>query len=104
MTTKKLCSLGRLNININLVLRKTEAQKLNFDINHYNKIEDLKDIFSFNYMDFITLTSDNYLINTLLYINRASKNKSFIEFIMPNQLEYDYSKKFIKKLIIAKNL
>ena len=106
MTTKKLCSLGRLNININLVLRKTEAQKLNFDINHYNKIEDLKDIFSFNYMDFITLTSDNYLINTLLYINRASKNKSFIEFIMPNQLEYDYSKKFIKKLIenvLAKN-
>ena len=106
MTTKKLCSLGRLNININLVLHKTEAQKLNFDINSYNKIEDLKDILSFNYMDFITLTSDNYLINTLLYINRASKNKSFIEFIMPNQLEYDYSKKFIKKLIedvLAKN-
>ena len=106
MTTKKLCSLGRLNININLVLRKTEAQKLNFDINSYNGIEDLKDIFCFNYMDFITLTSDNYLINTLLYINRASKNKSFIEFIMPNQLEYDYSKKFIKKLIenvLAKN-
>ena len=106
MTTKKLCSLGRLNININLVLRKTEAQKLNFDINSYNKIEDLKNIFSFNYMDFITLTSDNYLINTLLYINRASKNKSFIEFIMPNQLEYDYSKKFIKNLIedvLAKN-
>ena len=51
MTTKKLCSLGRLNININLVLRKTEAQKLNFDINSYNKIEDLKNIFSFNYMD-----------------------------------------------------
>ena len=106
MTTKKLCSLGRLNININLVLRKTETQKLNFDINSYNKIEDLKNIFSFNYMDFITLTSDNYLINTLLYINRASKNKSFIEFIMPNQLEYDYSKKFIKNLIedvLAKN-
>jgi len=106
MTTKKLCSLGRLNININLVFRKTEAQKLKFDINSYNKIEDLKGIFSFNYMDYITLTSDNYLINTLLYINRASKNKSFIEFIMPNQLEYDYSKKFIKTLIediLAKN-
>lgn len=106
MTTKKLCSLGRLNININLVLRKTEAQKLNFNINSFNKIEDLIDIFNFNYMDFITLTSDNYLINTLLYINRASKNKSFIEFIMPNQLEYDYNKKFIKKLIedvLAKN-
>lgn len=106
MTTKKLCSLGRLNININLVFRQTEAQKLKFDINSYNKIEDLKGIFSFNYMDYITLTSDNYLINTLLYINRASKNKSFIEFIMPNQLEYDYSKKFIKTLIediLAKN-
>ena len=128
MTTKKLCSIGILDININLVLRYNEAKNLKFNLESYNNLEDLKVLFQmktlrngttnknklnnndnkknpidnsldFNYMDFITLTSDNYLINTLLYINRASKIKTFIEFIMPNQLEYDDNKKFIKNFI-----
>ena len=128
MTTKKLCSIGILDININLVLRYNEAKNLKFNLESYNNIEDLKVLFQmktlrngttnknklnnndnkqnsinnsldFNYMDYITLTSDNYLINTLLYINRASKIKTFIEFIMPNQLEYDDNKKFIKNFI-----
>ena len=66
----------------------------------------INNFFNINYMDFITLTSDNFLINTLLYINRASKIKSFIEFIMPNQLDYNDNTKFIKKIIedvLAKN-
>ena len=123
MATKKLCSLGILDININLVLHNNEAKNLNLNIDSYNNLEDLKYLFQmkgqrneiinninnkknsinnsldFNYMDYITLTSDNYLINTLLYINRASKIKTFIEFIMPNQLEYDDNKKFIKIFI-----
>ena len=129
MKIKKLCSLGILDFNINLVLRKSEAKHLNFNIESYVTIEDLKNLFNFednkneinplnennfnnsnnftnNYLDFITLTSDNNLINTLLYINRAYKKKSFIEFIMPNQLDYNDNTKFIKKIIeyiLAKN-
>ena len=121
MKVKKLCSLGRLDININMVFNKAQAKQLNFNIDSYNKVEDLKELFqnigdknkynhnsesSIDYMDYITLTSDNYLINTLLYINRASKVKTFIEFIMPNQVEYDDNKKFLKTLIdnvLAKN-
>ena len=135
MKIKKICSLGILDININLTLYNYQAKYLDFNINSFNKKEDLYELFQFendnelnlkdkfnysnsfkdyslkniisiNYLDYITLTSDNPLINTLLYMNRASKNKCFIEFIMPNQLEYRDNTKFIKKLIeiiFAKN-
>ena len=112
MNIKKLCSIGILDININLILSKNKAKNLNFNIDSYNTIEDLKNLFQIedsqnsNYLDFITLSSDNYLINTLLYINRCSTTKTFIEFIMFNQLLYDDNTKFIKKIIedvLAKN-
>ena len=118
MSDKKLCSIGILDININLVLRKEEAENYNFDINKYNKVEDLENLFfqkqnnnnentknesienqQINYLDFISLSSDNNLINTLLYINRAYKTKTFIEFIMLNQMDFSYSTKFVRKFI-----
>ena len=128
MNVKRLCSIGILDINLNFVLHNNLADFLNFNIDSFNTIEDLtklldlgkdknelnneeeKDSYNnflnINYLDFITLTSDNYLINTLLYINRASKIKTFIEFIMPNQLDYNDNTKFVKKIIedvLAKN-
>ena len=132
MKIKKICSIGILDINVNLILYNNQAKNLDFNIDSFNKIEDLYTLFQFendkqkknlnysssikdysfknimkiSYLDYITLTSDNPLINTLLYVNRASKDKCFIEFIMPNQLEYSDNTKFIKKLIeiiFAKN-
>ena len=122
MLPKKLCSLGILDIDINLVLRKSQAEDYNFDINQYNAVEDLESLFfkndlenkknniyyknfnnqeneSINYMDNISLSSNNNLINTLLFINRAYKTKTFIEFIMLNQMEFSDNTKFIKKLL-----
>ena len=107
---KKICSLGILDINLNLELFEKEAYKYNFNINKYNSVEDLKTFLeqkngslnkqlSFNILEHISLTSDNNLINTLLFINRAYKNKSFIEFIMPNQLKFSEKSKFIFNLI-----
>ena len=118
MSTKKVCSLGILDININLVLRKSQADNFCFDINSYNKVEDLENLFfpertldkystknenvkslKINYFDYISLSSDNNLINTLLYINRAYKTKTFIEFIMLNQIEFSHSTKFVRKIL-----
>ena len=42
MFPKKLCALGILDININLVLRKTLAERIEFDISRYNTVEDLE--------------------------------------------------------------
>ena len=45
MIPKKLCALGILDININLVLRKALAERIDFDIGKYNKVEDLESLF-----------------------------------------------------------
>ena len=114
MIPKKLCALGILDININLVLRKALAERIDFDIGKYNTVEDLESLFfkkndkkdnnekeneKINYYNYISLSSDNNLINTLLFINRAYKTKTFIEFIMLNQMEFSESTKFVRKFL-----
>ena len=107
MNTKKLCSIGILDIDLNLILYKSLAKTNNFDINNYNKVQDLKNIFyekknnenTIDYFNYIFLSSDNNLINTLLFINRAYKTKTFIEFIMPNQLDFSETTKFVRNLL-----
>ena len=108
MNPKKLCSIGILDIELNLILYKSQAEKNKFDINNYNKVQDLKNLFYSNdnnennidYFKHIFLSSENTLINTLLFINRAYKTKTFIEFIMPNHLDFSESTKFVKNLLI----
>ena len=107
--TKKISSLGILDIILNLELSQKEANKFNININQYKSIRDLKYLFQsnnnssnqyhFNIIDSISLSSDNDFINTLLYINRAYNNKSFIEFIMPNEIQYNEDIQFIYKII-----
>ena len=105
---KKICSLGILDINLNLELSQKEATVYNFNINKYNSIRDLQSMFlknnynsqlAFNIVEHISLSSNNNLINALLFINRAYKNKSFIEFIMPNEMEFNEDNKFFAKII-----
>ena len=116
MSIKKLCSIGILNINLNLNLQKSFAEKNNFNINDYNSIVDLKRLFipkadeinsensntennNIDYINYISLSSDDNLLNTLFYINRAYKVKTFIEYLIPNEIKYIRSKHFLKNLI-----
>ena len=108
MNAKKLCSLGILDININLTLTESQAENYNFNIDDYNTVLDLKNIFypdeepeiEIDYFKHIYISSDNNIINTLLYINRSYKSKTFIEFIMPNKLDFSDNTKFIHNLLI----
>ena len=107
--TKKISSIGILDIILNLELSQIEANEYNININKYKSINDLQNLFqtknnisneyNFNVIDHISLSSDNNLINALLYINRAYNNKSFIEFIMPNEIQFNEDIKFIYKII-----
>ena len=59
------------------------------------------------YLEYIFLSSKNNLINTLLCINRTNNAKTFIEFIMPNQVEFSENTKFILEseiLDVASNI
>ena len=42
MNAKRLCSIGILDININFVLNNDLADFLNFNIDSFNTIEDIK--------------------------------------------------------------
>ena len=86
---KKICSLWILDIILNFELTQKESIKYNFNFNKCNSVDYLQTFFDqksnlknnqnySNILDHISLTSDNNLINTLLFINRAYKNKSFI--------------------------
>ena len=114
MSIKKLCSIGLLNIKLTLTLRKSFAENNNFNIDNYNSSEDLSKLFPpkissnsenikkenyIDYMDYISLSSDDNLLNTLFYINRAYKTKTFIEFLIPNEIKYNEKNYFLKNLI-----
>ena len=125
MNTKRLCSLGILDININLFLYESQILDMNLKLDTYNSNDDLLEIFEklnsslnsknnkeyqnkegkeknidyINYEKIIFLDSDNCLINTLLYINKSHKTKTFIEFIVPNKLEFNDKNKFLKNFI-----
>ena len=106
MATAKICAIGKLDININLILHETIADLLLFDINNINNVKDLKNLFypiknelKIDFFDFVSISSNSELINTLLFINRAFKNKSFVELILLNQLDFSEETQFIKNII-----
>ena len=113
MSIKKLCSIGLLNIKLNLTLRQSFAENNNFNIDEYNSIEDLEKLFypkidlnadesnnnSIDYINYISLSSDDNLLNTLLFINRAYKTKTFIEFLIPNEIKFNKNNYFLKSFI-----
>jgi hypothetical protein len=45
MSSKSLCAIGKLDIDLNLTLRKSEVELFKFDISKYNSVEDLKYLF-----------------------------------------------------------
>ena len=112
MSIVRLCAIGNLEIELNLILRESEAKYFKFDISKINKPIDLKQLFfssedtdydeekvKINYFDYISLSSKNEFITTLLFINRAFKNKTFVELIMLNQMEFSYETSFLKGII-----
>ena len=112
MSIVRLCAIGNLNIDLNLILRDSEAKYFKFDITKINKPLDLKQLFfssedtdydeekvKINYFDYISLSSKNDFITTLLFINRAFKNKTFVELIMLNQMEFSHETSFLKGII-----
>ena len=103
MSINNICAIGKLDIDLNLTLRKSEAEYFKFNISDYNKVEDLKQLFfpdnfdkteesyensneekndkpNINYLNYISLSSQDKFTNILLFINRAFKEKLFVVF------------------------
>lgn len=97
---QKLSSLGILNLQLNLTLTEKEAWSFEIDINNYNSVESLSTIFrDKSIINLISLSSDSFLLNTLLFINRAFKLKTQIEFITLNKLFFSKKNEFVNNII-----
>lgn len=96
---KIVCVGGSLEFDLCLSL--TEAQFTNLNIN-FDKINSLKDLKPYNLSSLsaiISLNSSNFLFNSLLFINRANKTKSFVEYIVPFSTKYPSEISFMEEVV-----
>lgn len=101
--TLKISSIGILDINFALTLKQSEAESFNLNLDDYTQCEDLHSILSSesekNFINMITLSSNNFLFNSLLFINRSFKQKTYIDFITMNAVDFSEERQFLKRLI-----
>ena len=102
----RIVSIGTLDLTFHLSITKSQSKQLNINLNELNETKDLSVLFDNNIsnndesiIDYITLSSNNPLITMLLYINRAFKQRCFIEYITYNELFFSDELLFIKNLI-----
>jgi hypothetical protein len=98
-----LVSLGSLELEFTLTLTEEEAELFGIDM---NKVKCLKDCESFlqnteerKITDYIGLTSKNSTINSLLFMNKANSNKTFIEYITLSNFIFDEENAFINEVL-----
>ena len=118
---QKIISLGS-SLNIEFILSLTEKEYSHYNIN-YNNINSLLDLKTYlecyninnfyspkkkdmNILNLILINSEDSLFNSLLFINRANKIKSFIELLIPFSLKFSEELNFMKdslKYILENN-
>ena len=118
---EKIISLGS-SLNLDFVLSLTRKEFLNFnlDFNSIKSLMDLKKYLEYNeeenyysskknnksLLNLITINSKDSLFNSLLYINRANKKKSFIELLIPFFPKYSKELEFMNdslKFVLENN-
>lgn len=102
----KILSLGSsLDLNLTLSLTQSQCEQLNINYTEINSLSQMKAILMPNcelnqaIVSFIFLSSPNFLINSLFYINRANKTKSFVEYAIPFKPKYSYEALFMKEVV-----
>lgn len=96
----KILGLDYLDFSFTLNLTSEEASELSFDIDQFTNNIDLESI-SKNpaILDKITVSSNSSLVNNLLYVNKTSKSKTFIELASFNSFQLKEEEKFFKEVI-----
>ena len=114
----KITGLAKLEIDFVLALQETELSSFNlsYDLKEVNSIKDLQSFFFLeedsttlnkNLLERIRIDSSNFLINTCLFINRAFKEKVFIELITLREPKFNEEEEFFSlvfKHVLEQNL
>lgn len=93
--SKKIISLGPLILKLTLHLVDKDLKK--FSLSAINSILDLKPILkSSDYLNNVYLSSSNKVFSSLLFLNKASKTKSYIEFFAFAEPTFSKEESFLK--------
>jgi hypothetical protein len=114
-TFVKVVGIGLFDINLNLTLTEDEAKKFNVpELSEINSLTDCKSFLIDNseknnqdetakkiptIFDYFVITTNNSTINTLLFINKAFKNKTFIEYLILSEPVFKEEEKFLYDVI-----
>jgi len=96
----KVMSFGEFDYDFSLNLSEEEAKKLNFDVEQAKSIKDISPLLkSQDVCDKVQMSSQNKLINLLLFINKTNRHKTFIEFLSLNCIFLSNDLFFMKERI-----
>ncbi len=94
----RISAFDYYDFTFTLNLSANEASELN--LSNINLTKDLAFIAKDNkLMDKITISSDSTLINTLLYINKSNKTKTFIEITTFNSINLSEEESFFRGIV-----
>lgn len=96
----RVLSMGYLELNYILSLTDEDMEKLKINIQSLGSIEDLQFLLENKFLwNNIQIRTNNFLLNTLLYVNKVSENKVYIEYIPFELPIFDEKEKDFEKMI-----
>ena len=96
----RVLSMGYIELNYILSLTDEDIEKYKINIESLGSIKDLGFLLENKYLwNNIQIRTNNFLLNTLLYVNKVSDNKVYIEYIPFELPTFDEQEKDIEKMI-----
>lgn len=96
----KIIGFGKADFNFTLELTESDFLYLNTSSESFTTLKGLKIIEEIpNIYERITVTSNSQLITTLLYMNKISKNKMFVEFATLSSIPFSDEEMFLKDIV-----
>ena len=98
--SKKIISLGCINITLSLELSTNDIEEHSINWENLNNLKDLSFIKTeSNLWNKIEIKSDDISTNFFLYMNKVNKNKIYIQYATLNEIIYDEEQKEFKDFI-----
>ena len=95
-------AIGKINLDFTLNLHEEWIKHFAIEVKEIKEPKDLKIIFEIKELwDKIQVSSStSSLLNIMIYINKCSKLKSFVELLSLNKLKLKEEEKFLEELIV----
>lgn len=99
----KVASIGPIELNFHLCLSESDCDRFNLPKNFTDNFESISDcrelLMNKEILKRISISTSNSTINTLLFINRAFKKKTFIEYLSFGLGNFKRSEDFMKDVV-----